>query len=251
MRKAGLTVIAYLLLLCADTAQAKITATQTCERSKLKAQGALEVCLKQNSANILLSQPDASATCWSNFNAALAKADATAAKAGASCRYVDNGDGTVSDLNTGLMWEQTTGTIGGTPTGNVNDVNNTYTWSTGDNLADGTAFTSFLARLNNGAAPAGGSLPPGPITGCFANHCDWRLPSILELQGIVSNAPGCGRVSACIDPVFGPTQETQDLYWSATSFNGNIVWVVFFANGGVVYTIKPIKYYVRAVRGGL
>jgi hypothetical protein len=106
--------------------------------------------------------PDGSATCWATFNTALAKVDAIAAKAGTSCRYIDNGDGTVSDLNTGLMWEKQTGTVAGTSTGRVDDVNNTYTWSgnivpnTGDNLADGTAFTSFLATLNNGTSTDGG-----------------------------------------------------------------------------------------------
>ena len=60
-------------------------------------------------------------------------------KCGANCqfdtssctntRFVDNGDGTVTDNKTGLMWEQTVGTVGGTNTGDINDVNNTYTWS--------------------------------------------------------------------------------------------------------------------------
>jgi hypothetical protein len=92
----------------------------------------------------------------------------------------------VSDLNTGLIWEKKTGTVGTPNPSDMHDVNNTYNWSTGpgDNfLADGTAFTSFLATLNNGVAAPSNS-GPSHISGCFANHCDWRLPSILELQGI-------------------------------------------------------------------
>ena len=188
----------------------------------------------------------------SGLTKALATIDAAATKAGTACRYVANGDGTVSDLNTGLMWEQTTGTVGGTNTGDVNDVNNEYRWSTGDNLADGTAFTSFLATLNNGAAPFNGG-NPSPITGCFANHCDWRLPSIVELQGIVDpSAPGCSTGSPCIDPTFGPTQSSD--YWSATTGAGEPAgaWDVSFYNGGVSVGNKADDFtYVRAVRSGL
>ena len=240
MRKTSLTVAACALLLCAGTAQAKLNATQTCEQSKLTAQGALEVCLKQNSANILLGKPDGSAKCRANFNAALMKADAAAARARASCRYVDNGadangDDTVSDLNTGLMWEKQTGTVGGTSTGRVDDVNNTYT------LADGTpplmpptgvtAFTVFLGTLNGVAPYNSGS--PGPITGCFASHCDWRLPSIVELQAIVdTSAIGCSaETGPCIDPTFGPTQ--SGLYWATTTVadSPDGAWAVYFKEG--------------------
>jgi Protein of unknown function (DUF1566) len=251
MKRTSLAVMALCaMLLWAGAALARTNATLNCQQSKLSADGQLELCLAQNSANILAGGTDSSATCQSNFNSALAKVDATAAKSGAACRYVDNGDGTVSDLNTVLMWEKTTGTVGGTNTGSVNDVNNLYTWSNGDNLADGTAFTSFLATLNNGASTDGGVSTA--ITGCFANHCDWRLPSIVELQGIGDlSATGCGSGSACIDPTFGPTQST--FYWSATTGAGIAggAWGVFFNGGYVGFGTKAYDDYVRAVRSGL
>jgi hypothetical protein len=130
-------------------------------------------------------------------------------------------------------------------------VSNEYTWSTGDNLADGTAFTSFLAMLNNGTAPYNGG-SPSPITGCFANHCDWRLPSIVELQGIVDpTAPGCGSGSPCIDPTFGPTQ--SDVYWSATTIalHPTDAWYVNFDGGFAFNAGKTGFIWVRAVRSGL
>ncbi len=169
-------------------------------------------------------------------------------------RYTDNGDGTVTDNQTGLMWEQTTGTIGTVPTNPpATDVNNRYAWSTGDNLADGTAFTSFLATLNNGASTDGGATTA--ITGCFANHCDWRLPSIVELQGIIDfNATGCSAgTSVCIDPVFGPTQAGG--YWSATTNAGYTgfpgrAWFVDFDYGLVGDDYKTFSGSVRAVRSG-
>src|SRR5579862_2365155 len=52
-------------------------------------------------------------------------------------RFVDNGDGTLTDTQTGLMWEQKTGTPGGsvdcatTTCSNPEDVNNAYEWCIG------------------------------------------------------------------------------------------------------------------------
>ena len=108
----------------------------------------------------------------------------------AQTRYVDNGDGTVSDKKTGLMWEKKTGNPGGSSNpGNVHDVNNFYTWSESGGR-DGTVFTKFLGTLNS-------------KTGCFAHHRDWRLPSVDELKGTLLYP--CSK-HPCIDPIFGPTQ---------------------------------------------
>jgi hypothetical protein len=168
-----------------------------------------------------------------------------------STRFVDNGDGTVTDNQTGLMWEKKTA-------GGLDNVNATFTWTgTFDNSASGTAFTSFLPPLNPGTSTDGGATTP--ILGCFANHCDWRLPSIVELQGIVDTAAaGCNlqNQGPCIDPTFGPTQfnlqETPTpFYWSATSNAGipSQAWFVDFSLGGVESAPKTDALYVRAVRG--
>jgi hypothetical protein len=165
-------------------------------------------------------------------------------------RFTDNGDGTVTDHQTGLMWEKKTPA----GSGGVHDVNNKQTWCNGPdimtctnklNLADGTVFTLFLAWLNNGASDG---------TGCFANHCDWRMPSITELQSIFDRdlAAYCptGATSGpppCIDPAFGPTQ--LQFYWSATARASKSIYVrgVSFGNGGN-QAPKPSGWYVRAVR---
>lgn len=88
-------------------------------------------------------------------------------------RYVDNGDSTVTDNQTGLMWEAKTGTFGTANTSDVHDVNKTYTWSLSGTAAEGTLYTSFLATLNSDASSTG-------ISACFANHCDWRIPNVVE-----------------------------------------------------------------------
>jgi hypothetical protein len=220
-----------------------------CQQSKLLAQGELEFCLKANSDPTNDQARRSAAECWNRFTAELKQIDKVADIAGTKCRYIDNGDGTVSDLNTGLMWEQTTGTVSGPNTGKINDVNNSYTWSRTGTAPDGTAFTSFLATLNNGASTDGGA----PITGCFAHHCDWRLPSIVELQGLFdrSSVIGCGGGPTCIDPILGPTHWRA--YWSATTVHGDprYAWDMDFVNNYVRHLVKLADGYTRAVRGGL
>ena len=176
-------------------------------------------------------------------------------------RFVDNGDGTVTDTETGLQWEQKTGTVG-TPVNcaqtaclDPHDVNNRYTWCLDANTnsfcdnpgdpPDGGAFTDFLVKLKT---------PP-----CFAGHCDWRLPSEdgqnapftgpKELESILLAPDPCG-TSPCIDPIFGPT--VADLYWSATS-DATVpafAWFVYFDNGFVFNNLKGNTHHVRAVRNG-
>lgn len=163
--------------------------------------------------------------------------------ANTTAHWVDGGDGTVTDCTTGLMWEQKTGTLNGTNTGSVHDVNNTYTWSS-DSAPDGTLYTSFLPALNADVSSDG-------IHTCFANHCDWRIPNIGELRGILpAPYPSCSS-APCIDPIFGPTQSFY--YWSATTFASfpQYAWFVDFSNGQVQGERKYNAFYVRAVRGGL
>jgi hypothetical protein len=155
-------------------------------------------------------------------------------------RFVNNGDGTVTDNQTGLQWEKKT------DDGGVHDMSNTYTWtntSDGDYTdPDGTAFTVFLAALNR---------PP-----CFAGHCDWRLPKVnrdgdpAELETILLAPYPCVRFP-CIDPIFGPTAAFT--YWSATTIavNPALAWYVDFFSGGVGFGNKDFDRYVRAVRAGL
>jgi hypothetical protein len=127
----------------------------------------------------------------------------------------DNGDGTITDTNTGLMWEKKD------DAGGIHDQDKLYTWSTTGTAGDGTAFTDFLATLNR---------PP-----CFTGHCDWRLPSIQQLESIFdASVTDCGPSPSppCVDTAFNTSCQTgctvdgsgdtracsctqSDVYWSA------------------------------------
>jgi len=145
--------------------------------------------------------------------------------------YTNNGDGTVTDNNTGLMWEVKDNSVTG-----IHDKARTFTWSTSiGNTKDpnGTIFTDFLPTLNT---------PP-----CFAGHCDWRLPNVKELLSIVDYS----RYDPSIAGVFpGPT--ISNAYWSSTAYIANpvLAYYINFYGGDVNLNGKVTSYRVRAVRGG-
>lgn len=156
-------------------------------------------------------------------------------------RFIDNGDGTVTDTQTGLQWEQKT------DDGSVHDKDNSYSWSLTLAPPDGTAFTDFLERVN-GRLCSVADANAGTCQG-LGGHSDWRLPTIAELQTILLAPWPCG-TSPCIDPIFGPTAAFH--YWSSTTHaaDANSAWFVFFGNGDVGNNVKNDILFVRAVRGG-
>jgi hypothetical protein len=148
-------------------------------------------------------------------------------------RFVDNGDGTVSDRKTGLMWEKKT----------VDDGlhgQRAYTWSASGARPDGTAFTEFLPALNDCV----GDEQTG-VEGGFAGHCDWRLPTVEEVLAIWRPTPP----GSCLDPIFGE-QVCMDVWTSSgDSFDASRAWTVEIDDDGFAETKEKIfGYRVRAVR---
>jgi hypothetical protein len=102
--------------------------------------------------------------------------------------FVDNGDGTVTDNATRLMWSQ-------------------------DDSGIGMNLEGALAWVEQKNAES------------YLGHDDWRLPNVKELQSIVdyTRAPDVTD-SAAIDPVFNATAITNEAgqadypsYWSSTT----------------------------------
>ncbi len=169
--------------------------------------------------------------------------------------FEDTGS-TIIDHQTGLEWEKKTGTVGGpsfcpggASCGDPHNVNNVYTWSDSFTAFDGGTQTLFLDVLND---VAGGG------TGCFAGHCDWRMPSSGGNYGIGPVQPAelesifdCSGGAPCVDPAFGPT--VSDGYWSSSTRadEPDLVWGPDFFDGSVAQSYKTLVGYVRAVRGGL
>lgn len=131
-----------------------------------------------------------------------------------SHRFTDNGDGTITDEGTGLMWVK-------------DPINN-----------PGAPFNAMMTWAD-------------AITNCealdFAGHDDWRLPNIKELMSIADYA----NFNPAIDGTFFPNTQ-PDRYWSSTTSAGWTIgaWYVSFTSGTVSDDSKGNAYYVRAVRLG-
>jgi hypothetical protein len=135
-------------------------------------------------------------------------------------RFTDNGDGTVTDHCTDLMWQKDTADTNGD--GQVPD-----------DKSDALLCCDALNYCENLS---------------FAGHDDWRLPNVRELQSIVDYSSH----DPAIAPVF---KAVSSFYWSATSnvaasaFGPTFEWDVYFGDGGVGRVAKDgTQIYVRAVR---
>lgn len=134
-------------------------------------------------------------------------------------RFVDNGDGTITDKATGLMWVKEPGALGG-PFGSAGNPS-TMIWNNAVELSRDIDY---------------------------AGHTDWRLPNIKELQSIVDYE----EAAPTIDEVFFPNTQS-DQYWSSTTFAAftDAAWYLGFADGDVFYSAKTGSAYVQPVRLGV
>jgi hypothetical protein len=174
-------------------------------------------------------------TCWDGTGAVVPCAGTGQdgeIQAGATLAYQDNGDGTITDLNTRLQWEKLASD------GSVHDKGQPYSWA--------DAFAVKIAALN--------TVP------CFAGHCDWRLPNVRELQTIadyermnpaVSAAFNTGCIPGCTVTTCSCTASSN--YWSSSTYvvTPSSAWYVFFLDGNAFAFSKTFLALVRAVRGGL
>jgi hypothetical protein len=144
----------------------------------------------------------------------------------------DNGDGTITDHVTGLMWEKL-GDDGG-----IHDVDRAGDWA--------TLTAAKIAELNASA---------------FAGHTDWRTPNRRELESLVKIDSGSPTTDAVFHtgctPGCSPTMcscTARAAYWSSSAYAGAAShrWVVSFEDGSLTHVDKGVDLYRhRAVRGGL
>lgn len=128
---------------------------------------------------------------------------------GAGAVLIDNGDGTVSDTHTGLMWQQ-------------ESVATTMDWEAA------LTYCETLALPVNSA------------------YTDWHLPDTQELQSLVDYS---GQNPTAINSNFFPGTADYDYWTSTTYNNyGNYVWTVHFGDGRITFLEKSAPAYVRAVR---
>jgi hypothetical protein len=170
---------------------------------------------------------------------------------GCPVRFVDNGDGTITDHWSGLMWEKKS------DDGSIHDQDDRYSWCAIDssgfgcadpsnNPADGTAFTEFLATLEQQA---------------FAGYTDWRLPTVEEFITLIDFS----RSAVATDPVFADegcapgctviecSCTASSIYWSSSTFDffETQAFELNFRFGTVFPDKKDGLMHVRAVRGPL
>lgn len=200
-------------------------------------------------------------------------------RAGAPLRYRDNGDGTITDENTKLMWEKKDQDSSG-----LHNWNNTYPWQgTCSNSStklcgtDGDCSSGGTCNVADGGLTIFGWVAQLNIPPCFAHYCDWRIPNIKELQSIVDYetylppvevafnnhcTPGCTVDGANHTQQCSCTQSagsSQGYYWSSSSYapsplvsppGSMLAWGVIFGDGDVLSAGKTDHDYVRAVRCG-
>jgi hypothetical protein len=149
-------------------------------------------------------------------------------------RFTHNGDGTVTDNLTGLIW------LGDASCADLE-------WTDSSGRGDWSTALSAAAALADGTC----GLTDGSEAG------DWRLPSRFELESLLdleyafpalSNAAGTGQWAP--GDAFGGVQSSY--YWSSSSYayNPQSAWNVTLYNGGVYYNAKTNSYDVWPVRRG-
>ena len=134
-------------------------------------------------------------------------------------RFVDNLDGTVSDTDTGLMWQR---------------CNYGQTYNVNNSTCDGNSVQLSWQEALRGATNSE-----------LVNFKDWQVPNVKELASIVEHQ--------CVEPsinqtVFFDTQPNN--YWSSTSgvTRPDLVWVYQFDDGLNNLQAKGSDVYLRLVR---
>lgn len=137
-------------------------------------------------------------------------------------RYRDNGDGTVSDLATGLIWKQCAEGLSGTA------------------CESGSALGLIWQDALQRAADAE-----------FAGSALWRLPNSKELASLVEERCTVLAINSRFFPNT-PSSTASSWFWTSSpyAYGSVYAWGVNFSYGYVNDYVKGTQAYVRLVRGG-
>ena len=138
--------------------------------------------------------------------------------------FTDNGDGTVTHAETGLIWDQ-------------------CSW--GQILSGGPSCSGSTGNYNAVQALA---IPKIANDQFWRGHNDWRLPNRHELESLVKRDVGTPSISTVHFP---DTPGTW--FWSSTIYvdNPTNAWLVSFRAGAIDHASRnAVVYSIRLVRGG-
>ena len=155
-------------------------------------------------------------------------------------RYLDHGDGTVTDMETGLQWMR---------------------FSLGRKWQNETCIGKAKNYTWQGALDAADALNR---QGGYACYRDWRVPTKEELQTLIYSSSGQPKTwndtgESCKGDYERPTiyqpafPNTPSWWcWSSSAYAGDpgTAWLVYFRNGNVYAYSKVCSYHVRLARGG-
>ncbi len=152
--------------------------------------------------------------------------------------FSPNGDGTVTDCRTGSIWlknARCTDTSGG-----IQNINGNLTWDNAKLWAAG--LSSGLCGLTDGSDVG-----------------DWRLPTKLEWMAMVQSARNRGYTNPALTNAAGTGHWTPGNifdnvqtsgYWSGSSIDADLAWIISMIDGIVADDNKPSSNYVWPVRSG-
>ena len=134
----------------------------------------------------------------------------------------DNGDGTITDTKTGLIWKRC------------------LEGQSGSDCASGSAEAFTWQQALQRAQTVNSS-------GGFAGASVWRVPTIKELRSLVEQQ--------CADPAINLTRfpnPGSDFVWSSSAVAGsaNGAWSVSFNDGSPNWNGEGNVYQLRLVRSG-
>ncbi len=138
--------------------------------------------------------------------------------------FFDNGDGTVTDGATGLMWDQ---------------CSRGQTWSSGPACTGTAEAFTWVDALNEVHVANDAN---------YKGHNDWRLPNVKELESLLK----LDAYDPAIDVAAFPNTPPSSFFWSSTVYTPDaaFAWAVRFDDGYTFANNRGATSRVRLRRPG-